>query len=463
MKKLFVIVIMFALAACSNQELIESKGSTQLKQLTDGTSNSKSWKIESAVLKNATNSGGIVISNLPNVKDDEFVFSGSSTGSTYKASLVWNFRNEIRTDAAQEKQVLLDYYLSPSLYELTIQSNGEIFSSDPNLQIEIVSGEKVSLLYKKGSAELQINLTPSAARVSQTQGTLAFEKISDITGKGLEQAAGFTGSMASNSLYLAYRNQEVAGQFHEEVMKFDINTGLYKSQSFNQSDFVTKEIHIINDQLKVVGGQYVHTYSLDLDKDVVSASHGLILTRFGSTVVDNNIFLFGGDLQGASDNIYAHDQATNKSTPVGKFPETRFWAHGEIVDGKLYSFGGRQEFNTDVAEDDIFEWDIVSGQTKTYKLPKPMHRTFASRYQHLIIVGGQYEVANQNTTSIEVETAFGVFNTHDNTFTVVPTNLNASGQNSVFGLTIIDNTLYILYGSNQSEAFSIHKASLESL
>ncbi len=463
MKNILIIAVLGLLASCNSEESTESKGNTILTQLTNGASSSKSWKIETAVLKNTSTSGNIAISSLANVKDDEMVFRGSNSATNLAANLEWKTRNDIRMNATQEKQALLDYYLSSSSYQLTIQSNGKISTSDPNLQIDVIAENKVSLVYKKAAIALQLNLIPSAQTKSQEQSTLAFEKISDITGNGLEQAAGFTGSMASNSLYLAYRDQAVAGQFHEDVIKFDLASGTTKSQSFYQSDFVTKEIHIINDQLKVVGAQNVHTYSLNLDKDVTTSSHGLILTRFGSTVVDNNIFLFGGNLQAVADDIYAHDQTTNTLSSVGKLPEQRFWAHGEIVDGKLFVFGGRQEFSSDIAEDDILVWDVTSGQKSSYKLPKPMHRTFASRYQHFIIVGGQREVINPTSNVGEIETSFGVFNTHDNTFTVLPSNLSGLGKNSIFGLTTIDSTLYILYGSYNSATFSLHKASLEGL
>ena len=162
MKNILVIAVLYLLASCNSEESTESKGNTILKQLTNGVSSSKSWKIETAVLKNTSTSGNIAISSLANVKDDEMVFRGSNNSTNFAANLEWKTRNDIRMNATLEKQALLDYYLSSSSYQLTIQSNGKISTSDPNLQIDVIAENKVSLVYKKAAIELQLNLIPSA-------------------------------------------------------------------------------------------------------------------------------------------------------------------------------------------------------------------------------------------------------------------------------------------------------------
>ncbi len=456
MKKLPIALIMLVLAACQLHESIEpiNNGSTVLNRLANGANNSRLWKIENAVLTNATNPDGLTISELANVRDDEFEFNA------FEDSLVklsWRVRNEIKADATDTKGALLDYYLSPIVRELTIDDDGKITSGDPNLKIGAVSESKVSIQYRKGSTQLTLDLTPQIDQPLEIPSTLQFKKISEVSGKGIEQAAGFTGSMATNSLYISYKSLE--GDFPERVLKYDIGNNLYKSQDFSHLDFVTKELYIINDELKVVGGRYVNTYSLELDKDPVTVPHNLVLTRFGSTTLDDNIFLFGGDLQSPSsaNAIYMHDQVSGHLNLVGTLPESRYWAHGEIVDGKLYVFGGRQEFNTEVAEADIYVWDISSGNSATFKLPNSMHRTFTSRYEHLIVVGGQHIVSGQVP---EIETTLGIFNTHDNTFKTIQTSIGFSGQRTIYGLTVVGTKLYILVGTAQDYIFSIYEADI---
>jgi len=276
--------------------------------------------------------------------------------------------------------------------------------------------------------------------------------------------------MASNALYFAYKafDGATSNLNPERIVRYDINDGTFTTRDFINVDFVTKELHIINDELKVVGARFVNTYPLDLASGPVSVPHNLTITRYGSTVVDNNVFLFGGDLNYTAadspgpnaDKIYQHDQASGQLIEVGQLPEPRYWAHGEIVDGKLYVFGGRQAFITDTGEDDIFVHDMATGENQTLKLPMPIHRTFAARLGHLIYVGGQVYIPNADPALSTIETKFGVFDTHTNSFTMIPTTLNFSGQTTIYGMTIVNSDLFILYGTVNVPTFKIYRAHL---
>jgi hypothetical protein len=432
--------------------------------LTGGSANSKRWVVETATLKPASNSNAIDITNLANVQDDEFVFQ--TAGGQRKLKLEWKLRNDIKAEATSGKEALLDFYRSPRSNELTIQDNGEISSDDSNLKISWVSENKVRVQLSKGTTELAMELTPENMANSTMTSSLQFNKISEISGVGMEQAAGFTGSMASNSLYIAYKSLEEGGNFPERVLRFDLASKAFQEvMDFVHPDFVTKELHIINDELKVVGAQFVNTYSLDLEQPPTSVPHGLKLTRYGSTVVDNEVYLFGGDLNGLNGNkIYRHDQATGQLTEVGILPEPRYWAHGEMVDGKLFVFGGRQSFTTEQAEDDIFAWDAATGATNTYKLPESYHRTFAARKDHRIFVAGQQNVPPDTVDGQPVfptKTAFGYFDTRDNTFHSLSSSLAGTSASSVYGLTIVEDHIYVLYGNPKQQIFSVYEASLE--
>jgi hypothetical protein len=463
MRKIAAFLILASLSGCTDNA--PQTGATVLNQLTTG--GSKSWRIESATLKNAA-TGELSVSSLANVNDDEFVFTVDPSAANV-AQLNWNIRNQIRASATTAQEALLDYYLSGLKRTLTIQESGSITSDDPNLSIKMAANGRIAVQYQMGASEFNLNLVPEG-EATFVPATLAFDFLTEIAGTaiGLEQAAGFTGSMASNCLYFAYKafDGATSATNPERVVRYDIDDGTFTTSNFINLDFVTKELHIINDELKVVGARFVNTYPLDLASPPVSVPHNLTITRYGSTVVDNNVFLFGGDLNfteaGApgpnANKIYQHDQVTGQLNEVGEIPEPRYWAHGEIVDGKLYAFGGRQAFITEIAEDDIFVHDMATGENQTLKLPKPMHRTFAARYGHLIYVAGQRDIPNADPALSQVETTFGVFNTHSGTFTVIPSDLDLTGKKTVFGLTIVNDQLYVLYGIWGQGTFSIYRA-----
>jgi hypothetical protein len=464
MRKLAALLFLLCLVGCQPDE--PNMQATVMTELTTGAS--RSWKIESATLSNAA-SGDVTVTNLANVNDDEFVFTADGANA---AKLHWRIRNQVRASATTAKEALLDYYISTLDRDLTIQGDGSIQSSDPNLTISRGSNGKFLVKYLMDGTQFSMELVP-AGETTFVPATLDFEFLADIESSkiGLEQAAGFTGSMASNSLYLSYKAILGANPNPERVVRYDIDDGTFTTRDFLHNDLVTKELHIINDELKVVGGQFVNTYPLDLASEPVSVPHDLFLTRYGSTVVDDNVFLFGGDLElpaGAppdtpgpnADKIYRHDQASGQLQEVGALPEPRYWAHGQIVDGKLYVFGGRQTFINEVGEDDIFVHDMASGENQTLKLPAPMHRTFASRFGHLIYVAGQRHVINADPALSTIETTFGVFDTHAGTFTVIPSTLGFAGKTTVYGMTIVGSTLYILYGTVNVTTFSIYRASL---
>jgi hypothetical protein len=454
MKNLTALVAFAILIACQ-QETISTKNEVTINQLAGGAGNSKNWKIASAVLTGPTSPAGLTVSDLTNIKDDEFVFV-SNPNSNKQVALTWNVRNEIRTNISSANNGLLDYYLSPIKNTLTVQPTGVIDSVDPNMTLQVISDDKLSLIYIKGPTQLTLELYPQNKKTTEITGSLQFEKLTEITGKGIEQAPGFTGSEASNSLYIAYRRLDVTPQ-PERIVRYSLNDGVFTTRDFFQPDFVTKEIHIINDELKVIGAQFVNTYSLDLDKPPLSFRHNLILTRFGSTVIDDNIFIFGGSLSDTtkSNIVYKQNQNTGLLSQVGTLPENRYWAHGEIVDDKLYVFGGRIGFNVEVGEDDIFVFDLNTATSKTLKLPNPMYRTFAARFENFIFIAGQ-----RNVSAGKWETNFGVFDTHNDTYTELSSSLASTSNQTVFGITIVGTKLYVLYGNPEGSVFSVYSSAL---
>lgn len=464
MKKLTLLFNILAMVACESTDPKFSAAEIS-QQLTSGPGKTARWIVTAAQMIPSTGAAPIDITDLANVKDDEFLFSSGSQSGEIK--MEWRSRNAIRSCATTRQQALLDYYRSVTNAELTVGNDATITSDRADIRVTMKSDKTAQVRYQVNDSEITFDLTQEETGQGLESPQLNFESLTTISGKGLEQAAGFTGSMATQALYICYRKLD--GTTAEKVLRLDLNTLATTSREFDHPDFVTKELHIINDELKVVGAQFVNTYPLDLNSEPVSVPHQLKLTRYGSTVVDEKVFLFGGDMSGLNDTdenpstanrIYEHDQVSGELKQIGTLPESRFWAHGEMVDGKLYVFGGRTGFVTTEGQDDIFVWDSTTGSTETKKLPGKLTRTFAARYGHLILVAGQRE--NQGTTADDwsITTTFGYFNTQDETYHELPSNLAGSGKQTVYGFTLVADTLYVLYGSATSSEFTIYKATI---
>ena len=91
---------------------------------------------------------------------------------------------------------------------------------------------------------------------------------------------GFTASAPENSLYIANRNGSAVLNAPEHIQKYNLGNGKFTEISFEQTDFVTKELQIVNDQLLAFGGQYVNKYNLDLGSQPETHLNGYsFLTR----------------------------------------------------------------------------------------------------------------------------------------------------------------------------------------
>ena len=74
--------------------------------------------------------------------------------------------------------------------------------------------------------------------------------------------------------------------------------------------------------------------------------------------------------------------------------------------------------------------------------------TFVQKFQNLIYVAGRIEVRDGSGTIIGRESTIGVFNTLDNTYQELSTNLaNASGFDTIHQMCIINGKMYIIYGN----------------
>ncbi len=263
-------------------------------------------------------------------------------------------------------------------------------------------------------------------------------------------ATGMIGSSAENSLYIAMR--EDVQNSAERILKINLATNNITEKLFDQGDFVTKRLHIRGNQLIVIGGQYVNTYNLDLSGgDPTSVSHGITLSRFGMTVLNDNAYIIGGDLNETEDvEILSWNIETETLTEFSSLPETKFHSDGTIVNDNLYVFGGSLTFaDPYTASTTAYKININNpSSVETFEIDQAIVVAFVRRFQNLIYVAGQTSIIDANGQITGFNPIVGVYNTSDNTYQELNTNLtNTSGLDTIHQMCIVNGKMYIIFGN----------------
>jgi len=221
---------------------------------------------------------------------------------------------------------------------------------------------------------------------------------------------------------------------------------------------VTKRLHIRGNQLIVFGGQYVNTYNLDLSGgDPISVSHGKVLSRFGMTVLNDNAYIIGGDV-GADEEeeakkIFRWNIDAETFSEFTSLPETRYGANGTIVDDNLYVIGGRSQFTDySTALTTAYKININNpSNMETFEIDQAINVAFVRRFQNLIYVAGQTYTFDENNQTSAVNPIVAVYNTSDNTYQELGTNLtNTSGFDTIHQMCIVNGKMYIIYGGQDN-------------
>lgn len=275
---------------------------------------------------------------------------------------------------------------------------------------------------------------------------LKFEEIAVVEGFNLRQATGFLGSAEENAIFVAHRETNPrTGYLSEKVIRYDLGTGTAVFRYFDREDYITKRLHIRDNELIVIGGSFLNTYSLDLEENLTNVIHGLSLTRFGSAMYNGDIYVWGGDINAEnSDKVYRWNEVDQLFDVVATLPGPKTWAEGEIIDGRLYIFGGRDEFESQVVRDEIYIVDLTTGVTAVQRLPGPVSRTFTVDNEGVIYVAGQTSDSDPSTQDFNI--FFGIYNPSLGLFNEFTSSLSDDGFLSVTGMTRIENKIYVLYG-----------------
>ncbi|RMB63290.1 hypothetical protein EAX61_02550 [Dokdonia sinensis] len=429
-------------------ELLAAQEMTTANLTNDGSG--KVWRIEQATLNNE--SGAIDISSNFNVVDDEFIFSGSRTNG----SLEWRQGNAIGVDGTSSQETLLDFYKAPvmSSFSFDAESSTNLSGLDGNMTFQVIDENTITgqLSFTEGrraGETLDFDLTTKTSEdYAAPQTDLQFSNFAVLFNDCVSSCApGFAGSYADNSLFVSTR-AAVNNNNSELVVKYNAETGTEESFLFPQADFVSKQLLVRDDQLVIVGGQYVNRYDLDDLNNPTSELHGKALTRFGTAVQGDILYIIGGGLDNVDpEKIFQYNLETGQLSDFVSLPEPRFGARGTIVNNKLYVFGGTTTFGGSDAMNTLYIIDIATQQITTETMPVSLNYSYVERFQNLIYVAGRIDLRNDEGNNTGRDEFIGVYDTRDGSWTELTTNLTGTQDDfvSIHGMGLFNNRLYIIY------------------
>ncbi len=459
---LTVLLVLVFLSCNNDDDITTSLPESALNELRDETTIAltssgvtKTWRISQATLTNQNSE--IDISQNFNVVDDEFIFGGTTENGT----LEWRQGFEIQTNASNSQETLLDKYVASIKTSFSYQNGSStVVEADfGNCVFQVNDDDSVSAtITNEDNTVFDFTLVEKTQADYKTasQSGLNFSSAFTFESNSISRwAPGMIGSYADNSFFIVTREEglSVANVNPERIFKFDISSNTVSERLFYKSDFVSKQLHIVDNQLIVIGGQRVNTYDLDLSLNPSTVNHGKVLTRFGISVLDDDAYLIGGDVSDVENNkIFKWNLESQTLTDFTTLPEPRSGARGTIVNDYMYVFGG-SEMGFGTGTNTIYKVSIDNPSSiETFQMNKDINFTFVQKFQNLIYVAGLINVTDSSGLLIGRESTIGVFNTLDNTYQELASNLtNASGFDTIHQMCIFNGKMYIIYGNEGTD------------
>ena len=430
----------------------------------------KVWRISEAVLTNLN--GTFDISDNFNTLDDEFIFKNVATptgrATEFEGTLEWRPGYAFDITATSVADAQTEFYTSgdSASFDFQGESGSEVETLGGNLVISLSEDNPTAIWDLGDASSMQLTLTPKLAVDYQQvpSSTLTFSEAFSFSSNGIDGfSPGMIGSLADNSFYLATREGAFSDGFinPERVIRFNLTTGEINERLNFMSDFVSKELNIVDDRLYIAGGQRVNSYDLGLENDPIvspdySAALGLEflgLSRFGTAVLGNDIYIVGGDLDdNFSDKIFKYNTQSQTMVEFATMPEPRTAARAEIVNNTLYIFGGTPQIFTPPAEDSIYIFDLDTAEFTEETMPVALDYSYTGKNENLIYVAGRIDVFDANFAAVDREPYLGVYDTTTGTFTELQTNLESPDRETIHAMAVFQDQIYILYGQFEEQA-----------
>ena len=296
---------------------------------------------------------------------------------------------------------------------------------------------------------------------------------------GQSHSFGMVGSISQNALFFAQTININGlpcpnGGRPTSIKKFDLTTNTLTSHYHCTPDkFISKELTIINNKIYCIGSDTASEFNFDINqapytknilKETVTPeqfnSGEAYWSRHGITSHNDDIFIFGGHSLkeeafypgNNSKKVFKYNTTSKAISFETTMPESLYFADGEIVNNKLYIFGGIPKWGDNYQPQDIIHiYDLSIGSWNTQQLPKPLEHTFTDRYNGLIFVGGGSSFKNlPNANNINF---LGYFNPINNITKEINCTFSPPLNEKRFfqGMTIVENKIYIVASENDQE------------
>ena len=144
--------------------------------------------------------------------------------------------------------------------------------------------------------------------IEESTPKLLFKSLNTIDALLFDQYPGFTSNDNTNELYVVYRdlirtNDGTLTDLGEDILlRYRADENAFSMSRSKFEDFVSRDAHIINDQVWVISSTQMSVYSLDL-RTLISRvqSSERPITRFGSATSNGDLYVWGGQVRLSSD------------------------------------------------------------------------------------------------------------------------------------------------------------------
>tara|TARA_R110001632_G_scaffold162967_3_gene281411 strand:- start:2682 stop:4139 length:1458 start_codon:yes stop_codon:yes gene_type:complete len=432
---------------------------------------SKTWKIENAIL--LKDSGNHVdISSLYNLQDDEFMLSTNTTNTS--VALRWKRGYTVTTSATTQVEARSDMKVSPLNATLSIAKTDTIFSLATSSQRLVGTYNSVNntitgtIQYDDGASLIEVTLRPKTGADYETAATVASAPIELFSFQTGIPRVGFKISRASNSLFITNRD-DLTGIGSQQAFKYNLETAALQEIEFVTPDFASKQIEFVDEKIASVGGNVFQSFDYDFTAPPVEyqLDNGAALINIGSAAQDDRLYVFGGLISRSSNaNISSFSLTDTATNFLAALPTEKENSDGEIVDNKLYIFGGYKFSEYFDGTSEIYIYDLVTQEIETRTLPTPLIDTYTSTVGHLIYVGGRKPFDSDTDGVFDSYVPFlGVYNTLDDSFSQVNLNNPIPDTEVITHLQVDGDNAYLVtsqnLGSGQGYTNRVYSLDLE--
>ncbi len=420
----------------------------------------KIWRFSQAMLTN--DAGTFEITNNFNVRDDEFVFSGTRTNGVFE----WRPANDINVEGTTISETLLDFYIptetSPFIFDQ--DSSTSLTALNGNMELIVVNENTITgTLTFDGTRSafagetIDFTLTTKQAEdyITPPESGMVFNEVASFLATDFfaqQSNSGLIGSYADNSLFITFRNDcSNNNGAPSRTLKYSVDDDTFIERNDEFADFFTRKINIINNDLIVTGGQNIYTYDLDLTQAPVITPHNApALSRFSTATLGGDIYVVGGDLDFVADSLRRINSDTGTLEVVATMPLPKVHAGSAFVNDNLYIFSGREAFfDFETITPTSFIYNTNTGEFTTFEMPVALGNSFAAQFENLIYIVGDIQEDLDGDGGLDNHDVWiGVYDTLTDEITELSHNLDDSDEFSyVHSMTVFNDNLYVIYGN----------------